>query len=331
MSTTTPLRLEQVTAILDGRYPAGLAESWDRVGLVVGDPEQPVRRVLFAVDPVAVVVDEAIAWGADLIVTHHPLLLRGAHSVAATGAKGKVIHRLIQAGIGLYAAHTNADSVVDGVADALAALVGVVDTVPLVPTRTGAATAGSTGTGSTGTASAGTGPAGAGTGIGRVGRLAQPTTLHDFAATVAAALPSTVQGVRYAGDPEAIVQTVAVLGGSGDSLFDEVRATGADVYLTSDLRHHPASEQQEEAYLAERLRGRATPYLVEAPHFATEWPWLPHAARLLVADAAAAGATVVTRVSTRCTDPWTGRIDSPTPPDRDDVASTPATTSEDAP
>src|SRR5690554_5140989 len=102
--------LSDVVAHLERRYPPATAESWDAVGLVAGDPTQPVRKVLFAVDAVAAVVDEAIAWGADLVVVHHPLLLRGVHSIAATEPKGALLHRLVRAGCALYAAHTNADS-----------------------------------------------------------------------------------------------------------------------------------------------------------------------------------------------------------------------------
>ncbi|HZV25174.1 MAG TPA: Nif3-like dinuclear metal center hexameric protein, partial [Acidothermaceae bacterium] len=90
--------LADVVAIMEGLYPPSLAASWDAVGLVCGDPAQPVNRVLFAVDPVEVVVDEALALGADLLVTHHPLFLYGTSSVAATTAKGRSVHRLIRAG-----------------------------------------------------------------------------------------------------------------------------------------------------------------------------------------------------------------------------------------
>jgi len=275
-----------VVRVLEHRYPPATAEDWDAVGLVAGDPAAPVRRVLFAVDPLAAVLDEAVEWGADLVVTHHPLLLRGIHSVAATTFKGALLHRLIRSGIGLYAAHTNADAAVGGVADALAAAVGLVDTVPLV---------------------AGDDEA---TGIGRVGTLASPTTLRAFAQRVADAVPATAQGVRFAGDPDGRVERVAVVGGSGDSLFDAVRAAGVDAYVTADLRHHPASELRERAEF-EALLGEtapATPYLVDLAHFASEWPWLAYAARDLEADLAARGTTVETRVSTLRTDPWTGRL-----------------------
>lgn len=382
--------LADVVRLLERRYPPGSAESWDRVGLVTGDPDQPVRKVLLAVDPVAAVVDEAVAWGADLVVVHHPLLLRGVHSVAATTAKGALLHRLIRAGIALYAAHTNADAAVGGVADELARLLGLQDTRPLVPAPAealdkhvvfvpaadaerlvdalAAAGAGALGeyrrcawtaTGEgTFTPTEGASPAigrvgevarvvearvemvaprrsraavvaamraahpyeepafdvlelarwdGA-TGTGRVGHLPEPLTLHGFAERVAAALPATAQGIRYAGPPDATVRTVAVVGGAGDSLFDAVRASGADVYVTADLRHHPASELREQAEFAARGAAASPPYLVDAAHFASEWPWLPGAERDLRADLAAHGTTVDTRVSTVRTDPWTGRV-----------------------
>ncbi|MCF4122493.1 Nif3-like dinuclear metal center hexameric protein [Antribacter sp. KLBMP9083] len=313
--------LGRVVEALESLYPPSTAEGWDAVGLVVGEPAHPVRKVLFAVDPVSAVVDEALEWGADLLVTHHPLFLKGVHSVAATTFKGTVVHRLVTGGCGLYVAHTNADAAPRGVADALADLAGIVDRRPLVlpagpTTGPGAApTAGPT-TGPR-TDGPGTAPDAAGaaeTGIGRVGRLAEPVTLRAFAERVAAALPATAQGVRVAGDPEATVRTAAVVGGSGDSLFDAVRAAAADVYVTADLRHHPASELRERALFEAAGGTSGTPFLVDVAHFASEWPWLGYAAGDLVAALSAAGgtvATVTTRVSTLTTDPWSARVASP--------------------
>ena len=92
------LRLRDVTDLLDRWYPPSLAADWDAVGLVCGDPDQPVRRVLLAVDPAPTVAGEALGWGADLVLTHHPLLLRGVHSVAATTPKGRIVHDLVRGG-----------------------------------------------------------------------------------------------------------------------------------------------------------------------------------------------------------------------------------------
>ncbi len=123
--------LAEVIDALERRYDPAWAMPWDAVGLVAGDPAAPVRRVLFAVDPVAAVAREAIAAGFDLLVTHHPLFLTPVHEVSATTAKGRLVHRLIRSGVALYVAHTNADVAKPGVSDALAAVLGLGDVEPL--------------------------------------------------------------------------------------------------------------------------------------------------------------------------------------------------------
>jgi dinuclear metal center YbgI/SA1388 family protein len=265
--------LGTVIAALEARYDPALAEPWDAVGLVCGDRADPVRRVLLAVDPVSAVVDEVLETGADLLVTHHPLLLTAVHGVPADDPKGRVVHRLIRGGAALFVAHTNADRAPDGgVSDALAAAVGLTDTGPLEPVNAGSAA-----------------------GLGRVGRLPRALPLSQFAADVAAALPVTAGGVRVAGDPAGRVQTIAVCGGSGGSLIEAAREAGADVLLTSDLRHHPASEAGE----------GGGPALLDVAHYATEWPWLPVAAAALTLDL---GGEVEAVVSRRSTDPWTSSV-----------------------
>ena len=337
-------RLSDVLEVLEGFYPAATAEAWDAVGLVCGDPAAPVRGVLLAVDPVAAVVDEVVAGGYDLLLTHHPLYLHGTTSVAATTSKGRVVHRLLSAGAALHVAHTNADVADPGVSDALAGLFDLRDLRPLAPSagdardklvvhvpvgdaerlRDALAAAG---------ASATVGrveqdrlelvlPRGrreavlralheahpyeepaydlvelatvAGTqGLGRVGDLPEPLPLRELTERAAAVLPATAWGVRTAGDPDAVVSRLAVCGGSGDGLLREAAHAGAQAYLTSDLRHHPASEAPE---------GLA---LLDAAHWATEWPWLGDAARRLTA-----ATTVETVVSTLVTDPWTHAVRS---------------------
>jgi dinuclear metal center YbgI/SA1388 family protein len=130
--TDAPL-LADVLEVFDGLYDPRTAEDWDAVGLVTGDPGQPVRRVLFAIDPVDDVISEAVAWGADLLVTHHPLLLRGVHSVSTDHPKGRSVTALVRAGVALHVAHTNADVARPGVSDALADLLSIQDTHPLRP------------------------------------------------------------------------------------------------------------------------------------------------------------------------------------------------------
>jgi dinuclear metal center YbgI/SA1388 family protein len=268
------LSLRDVVAALESLYPLESAAEWDRVGLVTGDLDQPVRRVLFALDPTLAVIDEAREWGADLLVTHHPLLLRGVHSVATSSAKGASVTALVRAGVALWVGHTNADVADPGVSTVLADALGLDDQRPLSSEGSYA--------------------------VGRVGRLAAPVSLAEFADVLAAVLPDTAGGIRVSGDPDGAVRTVAVMGGSGDDRFDDVRACGADVYVTADLRHHPVLEAREEA------RG-GRPYLVDAGHWATESLWLQSGReRLLSALGETLGATrVETRVSTSRTPPWT--------------------------
>ncbi len=379
------LCLSDVVALVDAWYDPSWAEAWDAVGLVCGDPDQPVRKMLLAVDPAPAVMSEAEEWGADLVVCHHPLLLTPVHGVAATSPKGRAVHRLVRAGAGLLTAHTNADVPADGVNDALARAVGIIDPQVVVPSgaeerdklvvfvpveqaetlRTAITSAGGGAIGDydscTFTAMgegrfrpldgarpvigavgqvevvaeariecvvprrlrrqvvdamlaahpyeevaydvvelaptpSKTAPS---SGHGRIGRLEAPVSLREFAARVSIVLPATAHGVRVGGDPDRTVETVAVGSGSGDFMLDTVLGTDADVYLTSDLRHHRAAEFLE----------HDGPALIDVAHWAAEWTWLPVLERKLVTAFQQSGDTVDTRVSRIVTDPWTFRAD----------------------
>lgn len=270
--TTT---LADVIRVAHELWPLDGAEPWDAPGLVSGDAEAPVRRIVFAVDAVSDTVDEAIALEADLLIAHHPLLLRGVTSVAEDRYKGSLLRRLIKADCALLTAHTNADVVIDGVSDVIARRLGLADAVAIDPG-----------------ASATRDPR---VGIGRVGSLAEPTTLGRLARAVAELLPATAGGVRVSGEYDAPVQSIALCGGAGDSLLARPAVVASDVYITSDLRHHPASEAREQA----RLGGRG-PALIDVSHWASEWLWLESAATQL--SLALPGVEVV--VSELNTDPW---------------------------
>jgi dinuclear metal center YbgI/SA1388 family protein len=373
--------LRELVDLLHGWYPPATADAWDAVGLVSGDPGQDVRKVLFAVDPVLPVAQEAAEWGADLLVVHHPLFLKGVHGVARTTPKGRTLGVLQDAGCALLTAHTNADQAVGGVSEALAGALGLQDPKPIaarsdarldklttyVPVadadrvREALAQAGAGVIGDYDSASFSTpgegrfrplagadptigsvgdlevveevriecvlaraararvvaamleahpyeepaydvvelaDPGVTATGSGRIGTV-EETTLGAFAQRVADALPPTAQGVRMGGGPDQRVTTVAVCGGAGDFLLEEVRRGDADVYVTSDLRHHPALEFLE----------HDGPALIDVAHWAAEWTWLPWVARKI---GEALGDTVETRVSRICTDPWTRRLEQRT-------------------
>ena len=267
-------------ALMESWYPASTAQSWDRVGLIVGDPAEPVRSILLALDPTEAIARQAVAGPTgnaapyDMVITHHPLLLRGASFLPTSDPKGAVVTTLIRNDIALFNAHTNADVAEGGVATALADLIGLRDTVPLNP--------------------CGVDAEGHQIGLGRVGTVPE-TTLGAFADHVAAVLPAGPTGLLVGGDEATSVRRVAVLGGAGDSALDAARQADADVYLTADLRHHPASEHLE--------GGR--PALLCGSHWATESPWLPVLARRLRAAAADARVEVRVEVSTIVTEPWT--------------------------
>jgi dinuclear metal center YbgI/SA1388 family protein len=125
------VRLIDVIEVLDEAYPPRLAQSWDSVGLVCGDPEDVLDSVTVAVDATAAVVDEVPDNG--LLLAHHPLLLRGVDTVAASTPKGALVHRLIRSGRSLFTAHTNADSAAPGVSDALAQALGLTVEAVLEP------------------------------------------------------------------------------------------------------------------------------------------------------------------------------------------------------
>lgn len=366
------VRLVDVIDVLEAAYPPGLAQSWDSVGLVCGDPTEPVESVTIAVDAtpqvVASVPDRA------LLLVHHPLLLRGVDSVAADTAKGALIHSLIRTGRALFTAHTNADSASPGVSDALADALGLQVCDVLSPVPSGPALdkwvvfvpAGNAeavrsamfagGAGRLGDYSqcswsvSGTGqflpgdgatPAigSVGTleqvaedrvemvapasrraavlaglraahpyeepafdvvalqtppgdvGLGRIATLPEPEPLPAFVSRVRRALPATSWGVRASGDPATTVARVAVCGGSGDSLLSEVAASEVQAYVTADLRHHPADEHRRSSDVA----------LIDAAHWATEFPWCNQAAELLRHHF---GASLPVTVSDVRTDPW---------------------------
>lgn len=370
------LSVGHIRQIMDKAYPPALAESWDKVGLICGDPEAPVTRVALALDCTQEVADRAVELGVDMLIIHHPLLLRGVTSVAADEPKGKVIHTLIRGGVALFSAHTNADSARPGVNDKLAELVGITAGRPIAPRYLGAvdkwgvhimekdathlkralfdAGAGEIGDYSEcafefrgigqfrpfgdanpteGTVDElfrdpemriefvaprhlrarllevlreshpyekpafdivempATSPLDTAYGLGRVGELPAPMRLADFVQQVADQLPATVWGVRATGDPDQMVSKVAVSSGSGDSFLDDVRKLNVDVYVTSDLRHHPVDE-----YL--RAGG---PAVVDTAHWASEFPWTSQVREILAEQIPGLSVEVL---NIR-TDPWT--------------------------
>lgn len=266
----SPLSLHSVLDRLEHLWPISGAEEWDASGLVVGDLEAEISHIRLVVDAVPDTVSEAIEAGADLLIAHHPLLLKPVHTVAEDRYKGRVISTLIRHNLALLSAHTNADVVPTGTSQVLADALGLREAEVIVPSQT------------------------PGHGLGQVGVLPTPHSLYDVATALGNFLPQTAGGIRVSGDPNEQVTRVAVCAGAGDSLLSHPLVAGADVYITSDLRHHPASEVQ-----AQRQGGRA-PALIDISHFAAEWMWVEAASsqlRDIFPD-------LTVSVSDLVTDPW---------------------------
>jgi dinuclear metal center YbgI/SA1388 family protein len=266
----SPLPLRRVLERLEELWPSAGAQEWDAPGLVVGDHDAAVSHIRLVVDAVPDTVVEAAEAGANLVISHHPLLLQPVHSVAEDRYKGKVVTSLIRHNMALLAAHTNADAVPTGTSHVLADALGLSDREVIVPSNT------------------------PGHGLGQVGMLTSETTLYDLATTLGGILPHTASGIRVSGSATAPVTRVAVCAGAGDSLLSHPLVTSADAYITSDLRHHPASEVQ-----AQRSNGQG-PALIDISHFAAEWLWVESAGKELQEIFP----DLTLSVSDLVTDPW---------------------------
>lgn len=189
--------------------PRDSALSMDNVGLIVGTRKKEIRRVLVALDCTVQVADEAVLKGADLVLTHHPLLFHAVKRILPDAPETAAVFRLIENGIGLFAAHTNLDAAEGGVNTELCRLLGICNEIAVPPES-----------------------------IMRVGELEKETTLFAFAKLVEEKLHTTA---LVAGSDRP-VKRVAVMGGSGGGDCAFAKEYGADVYLTGECKHSQAIE-----------------------------------------------------------------------------------------
>jgi dinuclear metal center YbgI/SA1388 family protein len=265
--------LQDLEHSFEALWPTEQADSWDAPGFALSMPGE-VKNVLLSVDLTGAVLAEAIAKDCQVVVTHHPFLLKPLHDVNWDSLKGSLLQKAIKANVSLFAAHTNADVALGGVSDVLAKAFGLIDLAPLEAAE--------------GQASIG---------HGRVGHLKHEISLRDFAISVAEALPFTARGVAVAGNPDQLISTVALCGGAGDAFIQAAVNAGADVYVTSDLRHHVTLD----AISVPRHEPFA---MIEISHWAAESLWVRSAQKQL-SDAVADVAFLVSEV---VTDPWSFSI-----------------------
>ncbi|MFH1077038.1 MAG: Nif3-like dinuclear metal center hexameric protein [Pseudomonadota bacterium] len=236
---TKTITVRDIAAILEKLAPPGLAEPWDNIGLQVGGLARQVSIVMVALDPRPQVVSAACDAKAELLIVHHPLIFPMLKQINIDSYPGSIISMAIKCGLTIYAAHTNYDAAYPGLNDLLAQRLGIDCPKALKPASV------------CDSLSIGT------EGAGRIGNLKKPVRLEEFVQQVNRSCRP--DAVKVAGDPNMIVQKVCVCCGSGSGLIRDFFLSGADVYVSGDLRYHDAVRAEAE--------GKC---LIDIGHFASE-------------------------------------------------------------
>ena len=203
------MKVKDITSALEAFAPLSIQEGWDNSGLLIGSPEDEVRGVLVGFDCTPDLIDEAVACGCDMVVTHHPLIFKGLKRIQGGDPVSDAVIRAVKADVAVYAAHTTADKVIAGVSGAMARRLGLRD-IALMEDE-------------------------GGFGLGAVGTLPEPMTGEEAVAYVKDKFGLKMVRVSK---PVDRVEKVAVCGGSGASEIDAARATGAQLYISGDISYH---------------------------------------------------------------------------------------------
>ena len=205
------MKVKDIIKVIEDFAPLSIQEGWDNSGLCVGSPEDKVTSVLLALDCTPELVDEAVACGADMIITHHPLIFSGLKKISSDDIVGAALIKAIKAGISIYAAHTNADKVLEGVSGAMASRLGLVNVQILADE-------------------------GEGTGLGVVGDLVAP--MSALQASEYVKVKFGLKCLKTSRPVEGPISRVAVCGGSGASLIGAAQKSGAQLYISGDISYH---------------------------------------------------------------------------------------------
>ena len=232
------ITIQDIITCLDEIAPFSMAESWDNVGLLVGNRSREVRSILVGLDPTNRLLAEAIETGADTVITHHPAIFRPIPSIDTAEPAGSFLETALSAHLNIFACHTNFDSVALGVNDVLAELLGLQDIRPLVPSASHPSE---------------------GAGMGRIGVFPGGISKSAFVAIVLEVL--SLQEVRVAGTLPDTISTVALCGGSGSEFAEIAMKNGADVYLSAEIKHNVARWAEESGFC-----------IIDGTHYATEKP-----------------------------------------------------------
>ena len=209
------VRVKDILSLLEEVAPRRLAEKWDNSGLQVGSLKGEVTKIMFSLDPCIEAVNQASGAGAEVLITHHPLIFSPLKSVSVDSFPGEVVSFALEKGISLISAHTNLDRARYGINDALAEILELRDPVVLEEYEGGERE-----------------------GIGRVGTLEKTLTLADFGRYVGQRL--ACKSLSIIGSADASINRVAVVGGSGGSFVGRARSVDADCLVTGDVGYHHA-------------------------------------------------------------------------------------------
>ncbi|MCK5437788.1 MAG: Nif3-like dinuclear metal center hexameric protein [Desulfobulbaceae bacterium] len=273
------MKLNDLLTVLDDIAPFGLAEPWDNVGLMVGDPDQQVSGVLAALDLTEEILDEAVSAEINTIVTHHPMIFKPLSSVRTDLPTGRLLMKALGSEIAVIGCHTNLDIVSGGVNDILAAKLGLEDTKPLVSKEFSVRVRSDTGAEPTVS------------GLGRIGSFSDPVESQTFLEHLAGELNISV--LRISGRLPAKVNMVAVCGGSGSDLAEIAFSMGAQVYVTGEVKHSVARWAEAVGFC-----------IIDAGHFATENQIVPVLVSSLQSVLAERGLDVKIQATTSQQSPW---------------------------
>ena len=205
------MTVREITAALEGFAPLSIQEKWDNSGLCIGSPDQEVHGILLGFDCTPALIDEAVEAGADLVVTHHPLIFGGLRKIAPEDPVGLAVIKAVRAGIAVYAAHTTADKVIEGVSGAMARKLGLRNIGILCREEDGI-------------------------GLGAVGDLPEPLSAGEVLALVKERFSLPL--IRSSRPVEGPVRRIAMCGGAGSDMIGDAQRAGAQLYITGDLSYH---------------------------------------------------------------------------------------------
>lgn len=209
--------LSEIIDIMEEIAPPEFAEEWDNVGLQIGNPNWQVKSVWVALDPLPEVVHAACEADIDMLITHHPLIFQPLRTINIQTAIGSIIDEAVRHRLAIFAAHTNFDSAAQGLNDILAEKIGISDSTPLQTDAIGP-------------------------GIGRIGRLAHACSLEKLVLNLKTKLG--LNHIKFTGKPDLNVQQVAICTGSGSGLLQNFLSSGAQAYISGDLRYHDARQAE---------------------------------------------------------------------------------------